>query len=111
MLTPAASRAQRQLGEASDQLGGRLQCLRCGHDFKPGEARLGLDGVEGWRPLFQSTGAGPALDLLAHAPPAISGKTALREGVCVWGPQGRKEWGPTVCVEENKTVCLLHLYK
>ncbi|XP_053522974.1 serine/threonine-protein kinase 11-interacting protein isoform X2 [Artibeus jamaicensis] len=46
VLTPAATKAQHQCGEVRDQLGGRLQCLRCGHDFKPGEARLGLDSVE-----------------------------------------------------------------
>nr|KAF6451233.1 serine/threonine kinase 11 interacting protein [Molossus molossus] len=59
VLTPAASRAQHQLREASDQLGGRLQCLRCGHDFELGETRLGLDRVEGWRPLFQNTESPP----------------------------------------------------
>ncbi|XP_036885104.1 serine/threonine-protein kinase 11-interacting protein isoform X2 [Sturnira hondurensis] len=46
VLTPAVTKAQHQCGEVRDQLGGRLQCLRCGHDFKPGEARLGLDSVE-----------------------------------------------------------------
>lgn len=55
VLTPAATKAQNQLGETRDQLAGRLQCLRCGHDFKPGETRLGLDSVEGWRPLCQNT--------------------------------------------------------
>ncbi|XP_054441595.1 serine/threonine-protein kinase 11-interacting protein [Pteronotus mesoamericanus] len=54
VLTPAATKAQHQLGDARDQLGGRLQCLRCGHDFKPGETRLGLDSVEGRRPVVQS---------------------------------------------------------
>lgn len=63
MLTPAAIKVQQQLGEARDQLEGRLQCLRCGHDFKPGDTRLELDSV-GWRPLFQNTGTSPALDLL-----------------------------------------------
>ncbi|KAM5325987.1 serine/threonine-protein kinase 11-interacting protein isoform 1-T1 [Glossophaga mutica] len=55
VLTPAATKAQHQCGEVRDQPGGRLQCLRCGHDFKPGETRSGLDSVEGGRPLFQST--------------------------------------------------------
>ncbi|XP_070278326.1 serine/threonine-protein kinase 11-interacting protein isoform X2 [Myotis yumanensis] len=55
VLTPAATKVQRQLGEARDQLEDRLQCLRCGHDFKPGDTRLELDSVEGWRPLFQNT--------------------------------------------------------
>lgn len=55
VLTPAATKVQHELGEARDQLGGRLQCLRCGHDFKPGDTSLELDSVEGWRPLFQNT--------------------------------------------------------
>ncbi|KAM8788832.1 serine/threonine-protein kinase 11-interacting protein [Rhynchonycteris naso] len=55
VLTPAATKAQCQLGEAGDERGGRLQCLRCGHDFKPGATRLGLDSAEGWTPLFQNT--------------------------------------------------------
>ncbi|KAF6116386.1 serine/threonine kinase 11 interacting protein [Phyllostomus discolor] len=55
VLTPEATKAQHQCGEVRDQLAGRLQCLRCGHDFKPGETRSGLDGVEGGRPLLQST--------------------------------------------------------
>uniref|UniRef100_A0A8C0R8S3 Serine/threonine-protein kinase 11-interacting protein n=1 Tax=Canis lupus dingo TaxID=286419 RepID=A0A8C0R8S3_CANLU len=55
VLTPAATTAQRQLGEARDPLRGRLQCLRCGQEFKPEEPRLGLDSEEGWRPLFQET--------------------------------------------------------
>nr|XP_035938801.1 serine/threonine-protein kinase 11-interacting protein isoform X1 [Halichoerus grypus] len=55
VLTPAATTAQHELGEARDLLRGRLQCLRCGHEFKPEEPRLGLDGEEGWRPLFQKT--------------------------------------------------------
>ncbi|XP_025785914.1 serine/threonine-protein kinase 11-interacting protein [Puma concolor] len=55
VLTQAATTAQCQLGEARDPLRGRLQCLRCGHEFKPEEPRLGLDGEEGWRPLFQET--------------------------------------------------------
>ncbi|XP_047578308.1 serine/threonine-protein kinase 11-interacting protein [Lutra lutra] len=54
VLTPAATAAQRELGEVRDLLGGRLQCLRCGHEFKPEEPRL-LDSEEGWRPLFQKT--------------------------------------------------------
>uniref|UniRef100_A0A8D0QTP8 Serine/threonine-protein kinase 11-interacting protein n=1 Tax=Sus scrofa TaxID=9823 RepID=A0A8D0QTP8_PIG len=53
-LTPAAT-TQHQLGEARDLPGDRLQCLRCGHEFKPEEPRLGLDSEEGWRPLFQKT--------------------------------------------------------
>ncbi|XP_025746800.1 serine/threonine-protein kinase 11-interacting protein isoform X3 [Callorhinus ursinus] len=55
VLTPAATTAQHELGEARDPLWGRLQCLRCGHEFKPEEPRLGLDSEEGWRPLFQKT--------------------------------------------------------
>nr|XP_012418685.1 PREDICTED: serine/threonine-protein kinase 11-interacting protein [Odobenus rosmarus divergens] len=55
VLTPAATTAQHELGEARDPLRGRLQCLRCGHEFRPEEPRLGLDGEEGWRPLFQKT--------------------------------------------------------
>ncbi|KAF3824106.1 hypothetical protein GH733_008391 [Mirounga leonina] len=55
VLTPAATTAQHELGEARDLLRGRLQCLRCGHEFKPEEPRVGLDGEEGWRPLFQKT--------------------------------------------------------
>ncbi|XP_045431327.1 serine/threonine-protein kinase 11-interacting protein isoform X2 [Pipistrellus kuhlii] len=54
VLTPAATKVQHQRGEARDQLGGRLQCLRCGHDFKPGDTRLEPDSVEGWRPVFQN---------------------------------------------------------
>uniref|UniRef100_A0A8D0YMS5 Serine/threonine-protein kinase 11-interacting protein n=1 Tax=Sus scrofa TaxID=9823 RepID=A0A8D0YMS5_PIG len=53
-LTPAAT-TQHQLGEARDPPGDRFQCLRCGHEFKPEEPRLGLDSEEGWRPLFQKT--------------------------------------------------------
>lgn len=81
MLTPAVTEAQHQLEEARDPLGDRLQCLRCGHEFKPGDSRLRLDSKESWRPLFQNTGASPALDLLACVLPAISGKMASREGV------------------------------
>ncbi|XP_077604769.1 serine/threonine-protein kinase 11-interacting protein isoform X1 [Crocuta crocuta] len=55
VLTQAATAAQCQLGEAREPLRGRLQCLRCGHEFKPEEPRLGLDSEEGWRPLFQET--------------------------------------------------------
>ncbi|KAK2509222.1 hypothetical protein MC885_021190 [Smutsia gigantea] len=55
VLTPAATTAQRQLGEVRDLLGGRLQCLRCGHELKPEEPRLGLDSEEGWKPLFRKT--------------------------------------------------------
>ncbi|XP_011283962.2 serine/threonine-protein kinase 11-interacting protein isoform X1 [Felis catus] len=55
VLTQAATTAQCQLGEARDPPRGRLQCLRCGHEFKPEEPRLGLDSEEGWRPLFQET--------------------------------------------------------
>ncbi|XP_066136965.1 serine/threonine-protein kinase 11-interacting protein isoform X1 [Saccopteryx bilineata] len=55
VLTPAATKAQCQPGEAGDEQAGRLQCLRCGHDFKPGETRRRLDGAEGWTPLFQNT--------------------------------------------------------
>nr|XP_019597419.1 PREDICTED: serine/threonine-protein kinase 11-interacting protein isoform X1 [Rhinolophus sinicus] len=55
VLTPAITAARCQLGEARDLLGDRLQCLRCGHEFKPVETRLGLDSAEGWRPLFQNT--------------------------------------------------------
>lgn len=95
MLTPAATRAQHQCGEVRGQLGGRLQCLRCGHDFKPGETRSGLDSAEGGRPLFQSTGTGPAPDLLA-----FQGRW-LRGWECGGGPAGRKEWGPAFCPEEK----------
>lgn len=84
MLTPAVTVARHQLGAARDPLGGRFQCLRCSHEFKPEEARLGLASEEGWRPLFQTTGA--TLPLIS-LPPAISAKTALREGD---PPQGRK---------------------
>ncbi|XP_042639288.1 serine/threonine-protein kinase 11-interacting protein [Orycteropus afer afer] len=55
VLTPATTTAWHQLGEVSDPRGGRLQCLRCGHEFKPEEPRLGLDSENGWRPLFQKT--------------------------------------------------------
>ncbi|XP_058389066.1 serine/threonine-protein kinase 11-interacting protein isoform X1 [Diceros bicornis minor] len=55
VLSPAASVAQRQLGEARDPLAGRLQCLRCRHEFKPEEPRLGLDSEEGWRPVWGKT--------------------------------------------------------
>ncbi|XP_034511141.1 serine/threonine-protein kinase 11-interacting protein isoform X2 [Ailuropoda melanoleuca] len=53
VLTPAATTAQCELGEAKDPLRDRLQCLRCGHEFKAEEPTLGLDSEEGWRPLFQ----------------------------------------------------------
>ncbi|XP_059962788.1 serine/threonine-protein kinase 11-interacting protein isoform X5 [Mesoplodon densirostris] len=55
VLTPAATLGKHQLGEARDPPGSRLQCLRCGHEFKPEEPRSRLDGEEGWRPLFQKT--------------------------------------------------------
>nr|XP_054535384.1 serine/threonine-protein kinase 11-interacting protein isoform X6 [Pan troglodytes] len=55
VLTPVTNVAREQLGEARDLLLGRFQCLRCGHEFKPEEPRLGLDSEEGWRPLFQKT--------------------------------------------------------
>lgn len=54
VLTPAAT-SQHQLEEAGGPPGDRLQCLRCGREFKPEEPRLGLDDEEGWRPLFQKT--------------------------------------------------------
>ncbi|OWK12853.1 hypothetical protein Celaphus_00015004 [Cervus elaphus hippelaphus] len=54
VLTPAAT-SQHQLEEAGGPPGDRLQCLRCGREFKPEEPRLGLDNEEGWRPLFQKT--------------------------------------------------------
>ena len=78
MLSPAATLGKHQLGEARDPPGGRLQCLRCGHEFKPEEPRSGLDGEEGWRPLFRKTGTSPALDLPTHVPPAASGRMVLR---------------------------------
>ncbi|KAB0399299.1 hypothetical protein E2I00_003117, partial [Balaenoptera physalus] len=43
VLSPAATLGKHQLGEARDPPGGRLQCLRCGHEFKPEEPRSGLD--------------------------------------------------------------------
>lgn len=110
MLTPAATKVQHQLGEARDQLGGRLQCLRCGHDFKPGDTSLELDSVEGWRPLFQNTGISPALDLLPMHFLPLWGKW-LGGSECGGVPQGRKEWGPLSAWRKNKTVCLLHLQK
>nr|XP_021522265.1 serine/threonine-protein kinase 11-interacting protein isoform X1 [Aotus nancymaae]XP_021522267.1 serine/threonine-protein kinase 11-interacting protein isoform X1 [Aotus nancymaae] len=55
VLTPITNMAQHQLGEARNLLPGRFQCLRCGHEFKPEEPKLGLDSEEGWRPLFQKT--------------------------------------------------------
>ncbi|XP_068400457.1 serine/threonine-protein kinase 11-interacting protein isoform X1 [Eschrichtius robustus] len=55
VLSPAATLGKHQLGEARDPPSGRLQCLRCGHEFKPEEPRSGLDGEEGWRPLFRKT--------------------------------------------------------
>ncbi|KAB1278429.1 Serine/threonine-protein kinase 11-interacting protein [Camelus dromedarius] len=55
VLTPAATSAQQQLGGTRDPPEGRLQCLRCGHEFKAEEPRQGLDSEEGWRPLFQKT--------------------------------------------------------
>uniref|UniRef100_A0A2K6ME18 Serine/threonine-protein kinase 11-interacting protein n=1 Tax=Rhinopithecus bieti TaxID=61621 RepID=A0A2K6ME18_RHIBE len=55
VLTPVINVAREQLGEARDLLLGRFQCLRCGHEFKPEDPRLGLDSEEDWRPLFQKT--------------------------------------------------------
>ncbi|KAM5268712.1 serine/threonine-protein kinase 11-interacting protein isoform 2-T2 [Hipposideros larvatus] len=55
VLTPAVTTDQPQLGDSRDPPGGRLQCLRCGHEFKPVETRLGLDSEESWKPLFQNT--------------------------------------------------------
>lgn len=87
MLTPAITAARHQLGEARDLLGDRLQCLRCGHEFKPVETRLGLDSAEGWRPLFQNTGTSPAPALLAHA----YRENGFEGGNVEVDPQGRKE--------------------
>lgn len=81
MLTPAATTAQCELGEAKDPLRDRLQCLRCGHEFKAEEPRLGLDSEEGWRPLFQKTGTCLALDLPVCGTPTLSDAMALREGI------------------------------
>lgn len=91
MLTPAAT-SQHQLEEAGAPPGDRLQCLRCGREFKPEEPRLGLDGEEGWRPLFRKTGTSPAPDLSVHAPPAASGKMAL-SWECGGGALGKKGAG------------------
>ncbi|XP_004479530.1 serine/threonine-protein kinase 11-interacting protein [Dasypus novemcinctus] len=55
VLTPATVLAQRQLEDTGDPLGVRLQCLRCGHEFKPKEPRLGLGGEDSRRPLIQRT--------------------------------------------------------
>ncbi|XP_049744253.1 serine/threonine-protein kinase 11-interacting protein isoform X1 [Elephas maximus indicus] len=55
VLTPATTMARCQLGEVREPLGDRFQCLRCGHEFKPEEPRLGPDSEDGWRPLFQKT--------------------------------------------------------
>ncbi|XP_004674306.1 PREDICTED: serine/threonine-protein kinase 11-interacting protein [Condylura cristata] len=55
VLTPAAIAAQHQLAGAEDPLGGRLQCLRCGHEFQPEEPGEGANREGGWRPLFQKT--------------------------------------------------------
>lgn len=100
MLTPAAAKVQNRLGEARDQLEDRLQCLRCGHDFKPGDTRLEPDSVEGWRPLFQNSGTSPALDLLPMHLLLLWGKW-LGGRECGRVPQGRKEWGPSFCPEEK----------
>ncbi|XP_037706064.1 serine/threonine-protein kinase 11-interacting protein isoform X2 [Choloepus didactylus] len=54
-LTPAIAMAQHQLEDVGALLVSRLQCLRCGHEFKPEEPRLRLDSEDGWRPLFQKT--------------------------------------------------------
>lgn len=89
VLTPVTNVAREQLGEARDLLLGRFQCLRCGHEFKPEEPRLGLDSEEGWRPLFQKTGIRPALDLSAHMPPLLQGKW-LCVGECEGGAPGRR---------------------
>lgn len=95
MLTQAATAAQCQPGEAREPLRGRLQCLRCGHEFKPEEPRLELDSEEGWRPLFQETGMDLALGLPAHTSPPVSETVALREGVWRGNPRQGKELGPT----------------
>ncbi|XP_040084171.1 serine/threonine-protein kinase 11-interacting protein isoform X2 [Oryx dammah] len=54
VLTLAAT-SQHQLEEVGALPGDRLQCLRCGREFKSEEPRLGLDSEEGWRPLFRKT--------------------------------------------------------
>ncbi|KAM6178598.1 serine/threonine-protein kinase 11-interacting protein [Rhynchocyon petersi] len=54
VLTPATV-ATCPLGNSKETLGDRLQCLRCGHEFKPEAPRLGLDGEDGWRPLLRKT--------------------------------------------------------
>ncbi|KAM9248235.1 serine/threonine-protein kinase 11-interacting protein [Dugong dugon] len=55
VLTSATTMAQHQLGEVRDPLGDRLQCLRCGHEFKPEEPTLGPDSEDGCRPVFPKT--------------------------------------------------------
>lgn len=81
MLTPAATTAQCELGEAKDPLRDRLQCLRCGHEFKAEEPTLGLDSEEGWRPLFQKAGTCLALALPVRGTSILSDTVALREGI------------------------------
>lgn len=97
VLTPAAATAQRQLGEARDLPGGRLQCLRCGYELKPEEPRLGLDSEEGWKPLFRKTGASPALDFPAHT----EWKMALRERVWRQSPTEERSGDPLLCLAEK----------
>lgn len=101
MLTPAANLGKHQLGEARDPPGGRLQCLRCGHEFKPEEPRSGLDGGEGWRPLFRKTGTSPALD-----PPYPRASCCFREngfevGVGRGSPRAERSGDQLFCVEEK----------
>uniref|UniRef100_A0A096MV61 Serine/threonine-protein kinase 11-interacting protein n=1 Tax=Papio anubis TaxID=9555 RepID=A0A096MV61_PAPAN len=81
VLTPVTNVAREQLGEARDLLLGRFQCLRCGHEFKPEEPRLGLDSEEGWRPLFQKTESPAVCPNCGsdHVVLAVSGGTPNRE--------------------------------
>ncbi|XP_006890371.1 PREDICTED: serine/threonine-protein kinase 11-interacting protein [Elephantulus edwardii] len=55
VLTPVPTIALCPVGDSEGPPGARLQCLRCGHEFKPEESSVGLDGEDGWRPLLQKT--------------------------------------------------------
>lgn len=104
VLTPAATTAQRQLGEARDPLRGRLQCLRCGQEFKPEEPRLGLDSEEGWRPLFQETGTRtlPLTFLHTSLPPSpVSETVASRKGMWRGSPREGRSGHQFFCLEEK----------
>lgn len=106
-MTPAATRAQRQLGEARDPLAGRLQCLRCGHEFKPEAPRLGLDSEEGWKPLFQKAGK----DRPCPHASCLFRDNGFEVGSVGGSPRDRRSGDHLFCLEEKIKPSACYVYK